>query len=89
MADPTFDFMASYALEHGGKIVKVPLNADYAHDLESMLIQVDASTKLIYICNPNNPTGTLTPRDQIEDFLRRLPKEVYVFIDTMRPIIIL
>jgi histidinol-phosphate aminotransferase len=81
MADPTFDFMAWYALERGGNIVKVSLNADYAHDLETMLMHVDASTKLIYICNPNNPTGTLTPREQIEDFLRRLPKEVYVFID--------
>lgn len=81
VADPTFDSLASYAKERGAKIVRVPLRDDYSHDLDSMLAQVDSSTKLIYICNPNNPTGTITPRDQIEDFLDKLPQDVYVFID--------
>lgn len=81
VADPTFDFLASYAKERGGKVIKVPLNKDYSHDLETMLSHIDSSTKLIYISNPNNPTGTLTSRDQIEDFLKKLPKDVYVFID--------
>lgn len=46
-----------------------------------MLNEVDASTKLIYICNPNNPRGSITPRNQIEEFIKKLPPTVYVLID--------
>jgi histidinol-phosphate aminotransferase len=81
VADPTFEFVISYALKRGSKVIPVPLKEDFSHDLESMLKQVDSSTKLIYICNPNNPTGSLTSRKQIEDFLKKLPPDVYVFID--------
>lgn len=80
-AEPTFDVFERYVQAQGGNIVKVPLNSDYSHDLDTMLQKVDSSTKLIYICNPNNPTGTLTPRHQIEDFLKCLPSDVYVLID--------
>ena len=59
----------------------MPLDARYAHDLDAMLARVDASVGLVYICNPNNPTGTLTSRQGIEEFLRRLPPEVHVVID--------
>lgn len=81
VAEPTFDCLISYTHERGGKVIKVPLKKDYSYDLEAMLSQIDSSTKLIYIINPNNPTGTLTSRAQIEAFLKKLPKDVYVFID--------
>jgi histidinol-phosphate aminotransferase len=65
----------------GGELVTVPLKKDYSHDLEAMLAQADASTGLVYICNPNNPTGTLTPRRDLDAFIRRLPATVSVLID--------
>lgn len=80
-AHPTFDFFKIFAEARGSEVSQVPLKKDYSHDLDAMLAQVDASTKLVYICNPNNPTGTITPRSQIEEFIQKLPADVYVFID--------
>ena len=59
----------------------IPLRADYAHDLDAMANAVDAETKLIYICNPNNPTGTLTPIDKIIPFCKTVARKAPVFID--------
>jgi len=50
-------------------------------NLDAMLAKVDSKTALVYICNPNNPTASLTPRADIESFLRKLPPSVYVLID--------
>ena len=61
--------------------MSVPLDDFYAHDLDAMLARVDASIGLIYICNPNTPTGTLTRRQDLERFLQRLPSTVHVLID--------
>lgn len=81
MALPTFEAIGDYARAVGAEIVPVPLNKYFAHDLPAMLAQVNASTKLIYICNPNNPTATLTPYKEIEAFIPKLPKSTYVLID--------
>ncbi len=80
-ASPTFELLGDYAKRYGADLVQVPLARDYAHDLDAMLARVDNSTGLVYICNPNNPTGTLTPRSDIETFLRKLPTHVHVVID--------
>src|SRR5215468_2498910 len=81
MAQPTFEAVADYARAAGAEIVPVPLNRNFAHDLAGMLAQVNKSTRLAYICNPNNPTGSLTARKEIEAFLAKLPESVYVLID--------
>ena len=81
MATPTFDAIAGYARASGSEIRAVPLNKRYSHDLDAMIAHTDASTGLIYICNPNNPTGGLTPKDDLESFLARVPKGVGVLID--------
>jgi histidinol-phosphate aminotransferase len=81
MATPTFDVIAGYARASGAEIRAVPLNKRYSHDLDAMIAHTDASTGLIYICNPNNPTGGLTPKDDLESFLARVPKGVGVLID--------
>jgi histidinol-phosphate aminotransferase len=57
VALPTFDVMGDAALRVGAEVVAIPLKKDYSHDLEVMLERSDASTGLIYLCNPNNPTG--------------------------------
>lgn len=81
MALPTFEFIKFYAKARGSQVIEIPLNKEYAHHLDHMLAQVDSTTKLVYICNPNNPTGSLTPRSQMVDFIKKLPPDVYVFID--------
>ena len=65
----------------GAEVVAVPLDRTYAHDLGAMQTHAGASTGLIYICNPNNPTASITPRQDIETFLTRLPATVRVLID--------
>jgi histidinol-phosphate aminotransferase len=81
IASPTFDLIADDARRLGAEVVPVPLTKQYAHNLNAMLTQVQTSEGLIYVCNPNNPTGSLTPRKDIEGFLNKLPAKVYVVID--------
>jgi histidinol-phosphate aminotransferase len=80
-ASPTFEDAEEYAKTTGAEVVAVPLDRTYAHDLGAMLSRVGPSTGLIYICNPNNPTASITPRQSIETFLNRLPATVRVVID--------
>lgn len=83
MASPTFEAIGFYAIvQPATKVAYVRLTSDHRHDLDNMLTVARAgNTGLVYICNPNNPTATLTPRKEIEDFVRALPEETYVLID--------
>ncbi|MGD0402130.1 MAG: aminotransferase class I/II-fold pyridoxal phosphate-dependent enzyme [Candidatus Acidiferrales bacterium] len=81
LASPTFELIQDYAISTGAHINAVPLRHDYGHDLEAMLAAVSSTTGLVYICNPNNPTGTLTDRREIDRFLEKLPERVPVIID--------
>jgi len=81
LASPTFDLLADYAARAGAAVATVPLDRHHAHDLDAMLVQADASASLVYICNPNNPTGSLTPRNDLEAFIRKLPATSRVLID--------
>jgi histidinol-phosphate aminotransferase len=80
-ADPTYNDMPSTAESHGAKWVKVPLTADYKHDLEAMEAKITSNTGLVYICNPNNPTGTVLDTAKLKAFCERVSKKVPVFID--------
>jgi histidinol-phosphate aminotransferase len=80
-AVPTFESALTYSRNCGGQVVEVPLTAAYAHDLDAMLARAGADTGLVYICNPNNPTASLTPRRDLEAFLRKLPATTYVLLD--------
>ncbi len=80
-ASPTCPLLGQFARNLGAEVVDVPLNKMYEHDLGAMLARADASTGLIYLCNPNNPTGTLTARKDIEPFIGRLPANAMVLID--------
>jgi histidinol-phosphate aminotransferase len=81
LASPTFELIADDARRLAAEVVAVPLTKQYAHNLSKMLGSVGPSTGLIYICNPNNPTGSLTPRQNLEGFLRDLPAKLPVVID--------
>jgi len=80
-AAPTFPALGKLAQTAGIDVADVPLNKRYEHDLRAMLDRVSPSTGLVYIVNPNNPTGTLTPRKDLEAFIAKLPAGVTVLID--------
>jgi histidinol-phosphate aminotransferase len=78
MASPGYGSGASAGI--GNKVVKVPLRKDYSHDVEAM-IRMDPNAGAYYVCNPNNPTGTLTPRKDIDYLLANKKKDAVVVID--------
>jgi histidinol-phosphate aminotransferase len=80
-AVPTCELIEPIADRAGAEIAAVPLNQQYAHDTNAMLARIEATTGLVYICSPNNPTGTLTARQTIEEFVRKVPPTTYVVID--------
>ncbi|MET9656098.1 histidinol-phosphate transaminase [Streptomyces sp. NPDC006510] len=65
----------------GATSVKVPLNDDEVHDLDAMADAITDRTRLIFVCNPNNPTGTVVRRAELERFLDRVPGDVLVVLD--------
>jgi|GEM_PF-75872 len=78
-ADPTFEAILNNAAANGAAVIKVPLTADFAHDLPKMLAA--AKRGLIYVCNPNNPTASITPRNELRDFIAKTPPETMVLVD--------
>ena len=78
-ADPGFETGMNTAEHNGARVVKVALTKTYGHDVKAMLAAQDAG--VFYICNPNNPTGTLTPRSDIEYLVANKPKDSVVLID--------
>jgi histidinol-phosphate aminotransferase len=65
----------------GATSVRVPLTADAVHDLDAMAAAITARTRVIFVCNPNNPTGTAVRRQQLEAFLARAPGDCLVVLD--------
>jgi len=80
-ASPTFEAIEHYARSAGSEVISVRVTPSFAHDLDGMLGHASGTTTLVYICNPNNPTGSLTPRKDIENFIRNLPSSTFVIID--------
>lgn len=81
VADPTFEAIVHYAEAERANVARVPLRPDFSHDLMGMLKAMGAGPGLFYICNPNNPTASLTPRAELDDFLKRIPPNTYVLMD--------
>ncbi|HEV7240235.1 MAG TPA: aminotransferase class I/II-fold pyridoxal phosphate-dependent enzyme [Thermoanaerobaculia bacterium] len=77
-AVPTFESLWSHA--RGNEIVRVPLDAKHAHDLEKMA-EAARGASLVYLCNPNNPTATITPKAAVRAFLDAVPTETIVLVD--------
>ncbi|MFB6566267.1 histidinol-phosphate transaminase [Streptomyces noursei] len=65
----------------GATSVQVPLTSGEVHDLDAMLAAITERTRLIFVCNPNNPTGTVVRRAELESFLDRVPDDVLVVLD--------
>lgn len=81
VAEPTFEAVTYYAKVCRANAVKVPLTSDFRHDLPAMARASANNTGLVYVCNPNNPTGTINTRTEFSDFLAQVPPSVYVLVD--------
>ncbi|MGB6479209.1 MAG: pyridoxal phosphate-dependent aminotransferase [Candidatus Sulfotelmatobacter sp.] len=79
-ADPGYEAGPMAAAANGARAVKVPLTKTYAHDVKAM-IAAAPDAGLFYICNPNNPTGTLTPHSDLEYLVENKPKGSIVMVD--------
>jgi histidinol-phosphate aminotransferase len=79
VADPTFEAIAGHAQRRGAEVVKVPLTSSFAHDLQPM--SAAARRGLVYICNPNNPTASLTPKQQLREFIASAPADTMILVD--------
>jgi histidinol-phosphate aminotransferase len=80
-ATPSFVVYDIVARLSPGEGRPVPCDAELRHDLDAMLARVDERTKLVFVCNPNNPTGTYTRADELARFLDRLPEQVLAVVD--------
>lgn len=81
MAETTFDYWTAPYEKLGLKKITIPLTKDKKHDLPAMLKAIDSETKMIYICNPNNPTGTICNREELVSFINEASKKAIVFVD--------
>jgi histidinol-phosphate aminotransferase len=79
-ADPTFEAILEYSKACGGEVVKVPLTSSYEHDLEKMGAAANGKG-LIYICNPNNPTASITPKNDLREFIGETSPETMILVD--------
>ena len=79
--EPTFPIYRSSTLISMGVAKGIPLDERYRFDLENLRKAITSKTRLIYLCNPNNPTGTVLSPDEIEGFLKDLPEGILVVLD--------
>src|SRR5919108_59869 len=77
---PSFPSYVIYAVKTGAKPVKVPLRDDH-YDLDALLAAVTPRTKIVYVCNPNNPTGTMNTRAVLDAYFERVPDRVLTVLD--------
>jgi histidinol-phosphate aminotransferase len=78
---PSFSVYPHLAAASGARAVTVALDAHERHDLEAMLAEVTVATRLVLVCNPNNPTSTAVPLASIAQFLAEVPRHVCVIVD--------
>ena len=80
-AYPTYASLISTAKEMGAEIINVPVDADMHVDLKAMYAAIRPDTRMVYLCNPNNPLPTIIEKKALEDFVRTVSKDRIVFID--------
>jgi histidinol-phosphate aminotransferase len=78
---PSFSVYPHLGAASGARAVTVPLDASARHDLPAMLREITVATRLVIVCNPNNPTSTALPLGEIAAFVDRVPPQVCVIVD--------
>jgi histidinol-phosphate aminotransferase len=80
MADVTFPRYETNVLIDGGTPVKIPL-INGVHDLQGMYDAITEKTRMIFVCNPNNPTGTIVEKEKLTSFIEKVPKHILLVVD--------
>lgn len=78
---PTFSEYEFGANLMGASVISVPLKDDFSYDVDALLAALTERTKIVWICSPNNPTGTYMPKGELQRLLNQLPKRVLVVYD--------
>ncbi len=78
---PSFSIYPHLAAITGANELRVPLDSDDTHDLEALRLAIDDRTRMVLVCNPNNPTGTHVPSTAVADFMDKVPARVLVILD--------
>ena len=78
---PSFLIYKILALKIGATPIEIPLKDDFSYDLHMFLDRITPKTKVIILCNPNNPTGTVISKKQMDDFMRLVPDNVVIISD--------
>lgn len=78
---PSFVIYRLATVLGGGSPLEIPLTDDHVHDLDAMRAAIDATTTVVYVCNPNNPTGSYLPAEAIEEFVDSVPDDVLIVVD--------
>ena len=78
---PAFSVYPHLAAASGARGIQVPLDSEDRHDLDAIAAEITVATRLVLVCNPNNPTSTSLPLEAIEAFLERVPRHVCVILD--------
>src|SRR2546421_2825418 len=79
-ADPTFESILEYSKANGAEVVKVPLTSSFTHDLEKMGAAANGKG-LVYVCNPSNPTASITPKNDLRDFIAKTSPGTMILVD--------
>ncbi len=80
-ADPSFGMYEIMSTHIGAKCISVPLTKEMKHDFDAFVKAVNKNTKVVYVCNPNNPTGNIMTKDELDKFISAIPNEVVVLLD--------
>jgi histidinol-phosphate aminotransferase len=81
VAEPAYEAVIQYAVNSKATASRVKLTPDHRHDLARMADAITPDTGLVYVCNPNNPTGTIVRKDELARFMERVPLSVTVVVD--------
>jgi histidinol-phosphate aminotransferase len=78
---PSFSVYPHLSAASGARAIEVPLDARHFHQLDKMAAEINVATRLVIVCNPNNPTSTALPIEEIADFVKSVPPHVAVILD--------
>jgi histidinol-phosphate aminotransferase len=78
---PSFSVYPHLAAASGARAIQVPVDEDHRHDLAAMLREITVATRMIIVCNPNNPTSTALPIEEVAAFIDAVPRHVAVILD--------
>lgn len=80
-AFPTFPQYKHHAIIEGAKVTEIPNRSDGGHDLEKMLASITSKTKIVWLCTPNNPTGVIIEKNELDNFIENCPKDILIILD--------